>query len=72
MEMVWIINQLTNINIPTILLSIAGSWGAREFVDWLKQRNLQAQQANMQKDLRFQKAEIDRELEITCPCGERA
>jgi hypothetical protein len=65
MEIHWIINQLTNINIPTILLSFAGSWGARELVDWVKQRNLQALQANMQKELQSQKAEIDRELEIT-------
>lgn len=65
MEIDWIVNQLTNINIPTILLSIAGSWGAREFIDWLKQRNLQAFQTDMQKNLQSQKAEIDRELEIT-------
>lgn len=65
MKIYWIINQLTNINIPTILLSIVGSWGAKELVDWIKQRNLQALQANMQKELQSQKAEIDRELEIT-------
>lgn len=39
--------------------------GARELVDWLKQRNLQTLQGDMQKDLQSQKAEIDRELEIT-------
>lgn len=65
MEIDWIVNQLTNINIPTIILSFVGSWGAREFVDWLKQRNIQALQTEMQKDLQSQKAVIDRELEIT-------
>lgn len=65
METGWIINQIININIPTILLSIASSWGLRELVDWLKQRNLQALQTDMQKDLQSQKAEIDRELETT-------
>lgn len=64
MEIDWIVNQFTNINIPTILLSIASSWGVKEFADWIKQRNLQILQADMQKNLQSQKAEIDRELEI--------
>ena len=68
MDINWIINQIIQ-NIPTILISIgisiSGSWGLREFVDWLKQRNLQTQQADMQKSLQSKKAEIDRELEIS-------
>lgn len=65
MNIDWIISQVLHINIPTILLSIGGSWWAKEFVDWLKSRNLQKQQANMQKSLQKQKAEIDRQLETT-------
>lgn len=60
----WIMSQILHINIPTILVSIGGSWGIRELVDWLKRRNLQTQQADMQKNLQSQKAEIDRQLEI--------
>jgi hypothetical protein len=65
MSIDWILNQILHINLPTILVSIGGSWGARELVDWLKRRNLQTQQADMQKHLQSQKAEIDRQLEIT-------
>ncbi len=61
----WIIEQITSINLPTIVVSMGGSWGLRELVDWLKRRDLQTQQADMQKNLQLQKAEIDRELEIT-------
>lgn len=65
MNMDWIISQILDINIPTVLFSIGGSWGVKEVVDWLKSRNLQKQQAGMQKNLQSQKALIDRQLEIT-------
>ncbi len=65
MNIEWFIYQIAHINIPTILLSIGGSWGAKEFVDWVKRRNLQKQQVDMQKDLQLQKADFDRELEST-------
>lgn len=64
----WIVTQVLqvlHINIPTILASLCGSWGIREIVDLVKRRNLQTQQAGMQKNLQSQKAEIDRQLELT-------
>ena len=65
MSLNWFLEQISNINIPTVLLSLCGSWGLREFVDWIKNRNLQTQQGEVQKYLQSQKAEIDRQLEVT-------
>ena len=61
----WFLDQMSNINIPTVLLSLGGSWGLREIVNWIKNRNLQTQQGEVQKHLQSQKAEIDRQLEVT-------
>lgn len=65
MSLNWFLEQISNINIPTVLLSLCGSWGLREFLDWIKNRNLQTQQGEVQKHLQSQKAEIDRQLEVT-------
>lgn len=61
----WVMNQILQINIPTVIAFICGNWGAKELVGWLKNRNLQKQQGSMQRSLQKQKAEIDRQLEIT-------
>lgn len=61
----WMVNQMLQVNLPTVLVSVCGSWGLREFVDWLKRRNLQDQQAKIQEGLQLKKAEIDKDLENT-------
>lgn len=65
MDFNWVLEQILSVNIPTVFVSLGGSWGLRELVDWIKNRSLQTQQGEVQKYLQSQKAEIDHQLEVT-------
>lgn len=42
--LLWLINQISTINIPTVLASVAISLLFEQIIHWIKQRNLQCQQ----------------------------